>query len=155
MKECTHCGGPNALENRVCDYCGMGFSEDTIPEGSVDPRETAKREAEAMKEALREKNLFEFNLDSSEDQNITINTPFGEKIVINDPVEKASSLMGSLLTGAAAVSSSLSSNRRPPKPPRPQPAAMKSSGCGVLTILASCGMLLFLALLGLWMLAVM
>ncbi len=148
MKECTHCGGPNAPENRICDYCGMGFSADTIPEGSVDPRDTAKQEAEALKEALREKNLFEFNLDSPEDQNLTINTPFGEKIVINDPVEKATSLMGTLLTGAStvagtAVSSSLSNKRRPHKPPRPQHSVKISSGCcGVLLLaLALCIML--------------
>ena len=42
MKECSHCGGPNAPENRICDYCGMGFGEETIPEGSIDPREQAK-----------------------------------------------------------------------------------------------------------------
>ena len=59
MKECTHCGGPNAPENRVCDYCGMGFSEDTIPEGSVDPREQAKLDAEAWKEANREKEIID------------------------------------------------------------------------------------------------
>lgn len=124
MKECTHCGAPNAPENRVCDYCGMGFSEDTIPEGSVDPRETAKEEAEAYAESLKEKKPIEVNLDDTEDQNITINTSSGEKIVINDPVEKASSLVSSLITGAAAVagaavgSSMNNGNRRPPEPPR-------------------------------------
>ena len=125
MKECTHCGAPNAPENRVCDYCGMGFSEDTIPEGSVDPRETAKEEAEAYAESLKEKKPIEVNLDDTEDQNITINTSSGEKIVINDPVEKASSLVSSLITGAAAVAgaavgSSMNNNgnRRPPEPPR-------------------------------------
>ena len=74
MKECTHCGGPNAPENRVCDYCGMGFSEDTIPEGSIDPREQAKLDAEAWKEANREKELVEFNLDDKDDQNVAINS---------------------------------------------------------------------------------
>ena len=64
MKECTHCGGPNAPENRVCDYCGMGFDESTIPEGSIDPREQAKLDAAAWKEANREKDLIEFNLNS-------------------------------------------------------------------------------------------
>ncbi len=141
MKECTHCGGPNAPENRVCDYCGMGFSADTIPEGSVDPRDTAKLENEALKEALKEAKLFEFNLDSPENQNVTINTPFGQKIVINDPVEKASSLMGSLLTGAAgaagsAINNSMNSSRRPPRPPRPQHNVRISTGCGGVLLLA-------------------
>lgn len=102
MKECTHCGGPNAPENRICDYCGMGFDEETIPEGSVDPREQAKLDAEAMREAMREKDLVEFNLDKSTGQNVTINTPSGKKIVINDPVEKAAALAGTVLTGSAA-----------------------------------------------------
>ena len=78
MKECTHCGGPNAPENRVCDYCGMGFSEDTIPEGSTDPREQARLDAEAWKEANREKDLIEFNLSGRDDQNVAINLPDGQ-----------------------------------------------------------------------------
>ncbi len=102
MKECTHCGGPNAPENRICDYCGMGFGEDTIPEGSIDPREQAKLDAEAWKEANREKELVEFNLDSKNDQNVAINLPNGQTIRINDPVEKAAALAGTVLTGSAA-----------------------------------------------------
>ena len=102
MKECTHCGGPNAPENRVCDYCGMGFGEDTIPEGSVDPREQARLDAEAWKEANREKDLVEFNLNSKDDQNVAINLPNGQTIRINDPIEKAAALAGTVLTGSAA-----------------------------------------------------
>lgn len=102
MKECTHCGGPNAPENRICDYCGMGFSEDTIPEGSIDPREQAKLDAEAWKEANRQKDLVEFNLDSKDDQNVAINLPNGQTIRINDPVEKAAALAGTVLSGSAA-----------------------------------------------------
>ena len=150
MKECTHCGGPNAPENRVCDYCGMGFSEDTIPEGSVDPREQAKLDAEAWKEANREKELVEFNLDSTKDQNVAINLPNGQTIRINDPIEKAAALAGTVLTGSAAatlkkvgwaaadvIASNLDgddprfgpgSNRRP-QSKRPQQPAKSSGGC--------------------------
>ncbi len=104
MKECTHCGGPNAPENRVCDYCGMGFDEDTIPEGSIDPREQAKLDAEAWKEANREKELVELNLDGKDsDQNVAINLPNGQTIRINDPIEKAASIAGTVLTGSAAA----------------------------------------------------
>lgn len=103
MKECTHCGGPNAPENRVCDYCGMGFDEDTIPEGSIDPREQAKLDAEAWKEANREKELVEFNLDGKDDQNVAINLPNGQTIRINDPIEKAAAIAGTVLTGSAAA----------------------------------------------------
>lgn len=102
MKECTHCGGPNAPENRICDYCGMGFDEETIPEGSVDPREQAKLDREAWIEANREKDLVEFNLDSKSDQHVNVNLPNGQTIRINDPVEKAAALAGTLLTGSAA-----------------------------------------------------
>lgn len=104
MKECTHCGGPNPPENRVCDYCGMGFDEDTIPEGSIDPREQAKLDEAAWKEANREKDLVEFNLSGKDDQNVTINMPNGQSIRINDPVEKAAALAGTVLTGTAASS---------------------------------------------------
>ena len=102
MKECTHCGGPNAPENGVCDYCGMGFSEDTIPEGSVDPREQAKLDEAAWREANREKDLVEFSLDSKDDQHVNVNLPGGQTIRINDPVEKAAALAGTLLTGTTA-----------------------------------------------------
>ena len=102
MKECTHCGGPNAPENRVCDYCGMGFPEDTIPEGSVDPREQAKLDEAAWREANREKDLVELSLDSKNDQHVNVNLPNGQTIRINDPVEKAAALAGTLLTGSAA-----------------------------------------------------
>ena len=102
MKECTHCGGPNAPENRICDYCGMGFGEDTIPEGSIDPREQAKLDAEAWKEANREKELVEFSLDSKDNQHVNVNLPNGQTIRINDPVEKAAALAGTVLTGSAA-----------------------------------------------------
>ncbi len=102
MKECIHCGGPNAPENRICDYCGMGFDEETIPEGSVDPREQAKLDREAWIEANREKDLVEFNLDSKSDQHVNVNLPNGQTIRINDPVEKAAALAGTLLTGSAA-----------------------------------------------------
>ena len=150
MKECTHCGGPNAPENRVCDYCGMGFSEDTIPEGSIDPREQAKLDAEAWKEANREKDLVEFNLDGKNDQNVAINLPNGQTIRINDPIEKAAALAGTVLTGSAAatlkkvggaaadvIASNLDgddprfgpgSNRRP-QSKRPQQPAKSSGGC--------------------------
>lgn len=102
MKECTHCGGPNAPENRICDYCGMGFDEETIPEGSIDPREQAKLDREAWIEANREKDVVEFNLDSKNDQHVNVNLPNGQTIRINDPVEKAAALAGTLLTGSAA-----------------------------------------------------
>ena len=102
MKECTHCGGPNAPENRICDYCGMGFDEDTIPEGSIDPREQAKLDREAWIEANREKDLVELNLDSKDDQHVNVNLPNGQTIRINDPVEKAAALAGTILTGSAA-----------------------------------------------------
>lgn len=102
MKECTHCGGPNAPENRVCDYCGMGFDEDSIPAGSIDPREQAKLDREAWIEANREKDLVEFNLNSKDDQHVNVNLPNGQTIRINDPVEKAAALAGTILTGSAA-----------------------------------------------------
>ena len=102
MKECTHCGGPNAPENRICDYCGMGFDQETIPEGSIDPREQAKIDKAAWIEANREKDLVEFNLDSKDNQHINVNLPGGQKIRINDPVEKAAALAGTVLTGSAA-----------------------------------------------------
>ncbi len=102
MKECTHCGGPNAPENRICDYCGMGFGEETIPEGSVDPREQAKLDREAWIEANREKEVVEFNLNSKDDQHVNVNLPNGQVIRINDPVEKAAALAGTILTGSAA-----------------------------------------------------
>ena len=102
MKECTHCGGPNAPENRICDYCGMGFGEETIPEGSIDPREQEKIDREAWIEANREKEVIEFNLDSKDDQHMNVNLPNGQTIRINDPVEKAAALAGTILTGSAA-----------------------------------------------------
>ena len=102
MKECTHCGGPNAPENRICDYCGMGFGEETIPEGSVDPREQAKIDRAAWIEANREKDVVEFNLDSKDDQHVNVNLPNGQTIRINDPVEKAAAIAGTILTGSAA-----------------------------------------------------
>ena len=150
MKECTHCGGPNAPENRVCDYCGMGFSEDTIPEGSIDPREQAKLDAEAWKEANREKELVEFNLDGKDDQNVAINLPNGQTIRINDPIEKATALAGTVLTGSAAatlkkvggvaadvISSGLDGDdprfgpgpSKKPQAKKPQQTAKKSGGC--------------------------
>ena len=128
----------------------MGFSEDTIPEGSVDPREQAKLDAEAWKEANREKELVEFNLDSTKDQNVAINLPNGQTIRINDPIEKAAALAGTVLTGSAAatlkkvggaaadvIASNLDgddprfgpgSNRRP-QSKRPQKPAKSSGGC--------------------------
>ena len=102
MKECTHCGGPNAPENRICDYCGMGFDEETIPEGSIDPREQAKLDEAAWKEANREKELVEFNIDGTNNQNVTINMPNGQSIRINDPIEKAATVAGAVLTGSTA-----------------------------------------------------
>jgi len=102
MKECTHCGGPNAPENRICDYCGMGFAEDTIPEGSIDPREQAKIDKAAWIEANRQKDLVEFNLDSKDDQHVNVNLPGGQTIRINDPVEKAAAIAGTVLSGSAA-----------------------------------------------------
>lgn len=102
MKECTHCGGPNAPENRICDYCGMGFGEETIPEGSIDPREQAKLDKEAWIEANREKDVVEFNLNSKDDQHVNVNLPNGQTIRINDPVEKAAALAGTILSGSAA-----------------------------------------------------
>ena len=146
MKECTHCGGPNAPENRVCDYCGMGFSEDTIPEGSIDPREQAKLDAEAWKDANREKDLVELNLSGKDDQNVAINLPNGQTIRINDPIEKAAALAGTVLTGSAAsvlkkagsgaakvISAGLEPDDPrfgPGKPSSGQkPAAKKSGGC--------------------------
>ena len=102
MKECTHCGGPNAPENRICDYCGMGFGEETIPEGSIDPREQAKLDKEACIEANREKDVVEFNLNSKDDQHVNVNLPNGQTIRINDPVEKAAALAGTILSGSAA-----------------------------------------------------
>ena len=103
MKECIHCGGPNAPENRVCDYCGMAFDAETIPEGSIDPREQAKLDEEAWMEGMREKQLVELNLDKTTDQNVTINTPGGQKIVINDPIEKAAAVAGTVLSGSAGM----------------------------------------------------
>ena len=102
MKECNHCGGPNAPENRICDYCGMGFGEETIPEGSIDPREQAKIDKEAWIEANREKDVVEFKLDSKDDQHVNVNLPNGQVIRINDPVEKAAAVAGTILTGAAS-----------------------------------------------------
>lgn len=150
MKECTHCGGPNAPENRVCDYCGMGFSEDTIPEGSIDPREQAKLDAEAWKEANREKDLIEFNLNSKNDQNVAINLPNGQTVRINDPIEKAAAIAGAALTGSAAsalkkvggaaadvIASNLDGDDprfgpgsvRKPQSQKSRPSAKKSGGC--------------------------
>ena len=166
MKECTHCGGPNAPENRVCDYCGMGFGEDTIPEGSIDPREQAKLYAEAWKEANREKDLVELNLNSKDDQNVAINLPSGQTIRINDPIEKATAIAGTVLTGSAAatlqkvgglaadvISSNLDGDDprfgpgsdKKPQAKKPQQPAKKSGGCmsfgcmlpAVLTVLAA------------------
>ena len=102
MKECSHCGGPNPPENRICDYCGMGFGEETIPEGSIDPREQAKIDREAWIEANREKDVVEFNLNSKDDQHVNVNLPNGQTIRINDPVEKAAAIAGTLLTGSAS-----------------------------------------------------
>ena len=147
MKECTHCGGPNAPENRICDYCGMGFSEDTIPEGSIDPREKAELDEAAWKEAHREKELVEFNLNSKDDQHVNVNLPGGQTIRINDPVEKAAALAGTILTGSAASAlrkaGSSAAKRMPslepddprfgPGPSKPSsmrsPAGSKNSGC--------------------------
>lgn len=148
MKECTHCGGPNAPENRICDYCGMGFGEDTIPEGSVDPREQAKLDEAAWMEANREKDLVELSLDGKDDQHIDVNLPSGQTIRINDPVEKAAALAGTILTGSAAstlkkvggsagkvIADALGPDDprfgpgpSKPKPGKPQQKA-KSSGC--------------------------
>ena len=146
MKECTHCGGPNAPENRVCDYCGMGFDEDTIPEGSIDPREQARLDEEAWKEAHREKELVEFNLGGKDDQNVMINMPNGQSIRINDPIEKAATVAGVLLTGTAgsALKKIGSAAKRlpglepddprfgggsSPKRPSQRPSSKKSRGC--------------------------
>ena len=145
MKECTHCGGPNPPENRICDYCGMGFGEDTIPEGSVDPREQAKIDKAAWIEANRKKDAVEFRLDSKDDQHVNVNLPNGQTIRINDPVEKAAAVAGTLLSGAASstlrkVSSgalklpniSLDDDPRfgPGKIPVKKPSSVKkSSGC--------------------------
>ena len=150
MKECTHCGGPNAPENRVCDYCGMGFAEDTIPEGSIDPREQAKIDRAAWIEANREKDVVEFNLNSKDDQHVNVNLPNGQTIRINDPVEKAAAIAGTLLSGSAAstlkkVSSGgiripglegddprFNPNARPV--PRPSNSGKKSAGCLTLVL---------------------
>lgn len=147
MKECTHCGGPNAPENRVCDYCGMGFGEDTIPEGSIDPREQAKLDREAWIEANREKDVVEFKLDSKDDQHVNVNLPGGQTIRINDPVEKAAAVAGTVLSGAAASTlkkvtsgnidlSNLGLGDDPRFNPgggssvkKPLPSKQKSSGC--------------------------
>lgn len=167
MKECTHCGGPNAPENRVCDYCGMGFDESTIPEGSIDPREQAKLDREAWIEANREKDLVELNLSSKDDQNVTINMPNGQSIRINDPVEKAAALAGTVLSGSAASAMKKISSGKiklpslepddprfgpggsaPSKSPKPS-AAKKSSGClgcvipAVVVGLLLCAVLIF------------
>ena len=128
----------------------MGFSEDTIPEGSIDPREQAKLDAEAWKEANREKELVEFNLDGKDDQNLAINLPGGQTIRINDPIEKATALAGTVLTGSAAatlkkvggvaadvISSNLDGDdprfgpgsSKKPQAKKPQQAAKKSGGC--------------------------
>ncbi len=172
MKECLHCGGPNAPENRICDYCGMGFSEDTIPEGSIDPREQAKLEEEAWKEANREKDLVEFNLDGKNDQNVAINLPNGQTIRINDPIEKATALAGTVLTGSAAtvlkkagegaakvISSGLEpddprfgpGSRKPSSASKPSPK--KSGGClglgcliPVIIAILAAGAVIFMAL---------
>ena len=148
MKECTHCGGPNAPENRICDYCGMGFDEDSIPEGSIDPREQEKLDRETWIEANREKDLVELKLDSKDDQHVNVNLPNGQTIRINDPVEKAAALAGTILTGSAAsalkkVSSGgfrlpelepddprFGPGRRPHKPA----PSKKSAGCFILIL---------------------
>ena len=169
MKECTHCGGPNAPENRVCDYCGMGFSEDTIPEGSIDPREQAKLDAEAWKEANREKELVEFNLDGKDDQNVAINLPNGQTIRINDPIEKATALAGTVLTGSAAatlkkvggvaadvISSGLDGDdprfgpgpSKKPQAKKPQQTAKKSGGCLGLGCLLPAALTVLAAVIG-------
>lgn len=145
MKECTHCGGPNAPENRICDYCGMGFDEDSIPEGSIDPREQAKLDREAWIEANRRKEVVEFNLDSKDDQHVNINLPGGQTVRINDPLEKAAALAGTVLTGSAAStlkkigSGRISIPGLEPDDPRfnpgripsrrPAPSKKKSAGC--------------------------
>ena len=163
MKECTHCGGPNAPENRICDYCGMGFGEDTIPEGSIDPREQAKLDAAAWKEANREKELIELNLDSREDQNVAINLPNGQTIRINDPIEKAAALAGTVLTGSAAsnlkkagggagklIAAALDADdpRFGPGPGKPRPSPKKSAGClGMGCLLPAAVMILAVCLL--------
>ena len=163
MKECTHCGGPNAPENRICDYCGMGFGEDTIPEGSIDPREQAKIDRAAWIEANREKDMVEFNLNSKDDQHVNVNLPNGQTIRINDPVEKAAAIAGTLLSGSAAstlkkVSSGgfkipglegddprFNPNARPI--PKPSGSGKKSSGCLTLVlvviVLVVLGILIF------------
>lgn len=128
----------------------MGFSEDTIPEGSIDPREQAKLDAEVWKEANREKELVEFNLDSKNDQNVAINLPNGQTIRINDPIEKAASLAGTVLTGSAAatlkkvggaaadvISSNLDADdprfgpgsSKKPQAKKPQQKKQQSGGC--------------------------
>ncbi len=124
----------------------MGFPEDTIPEGSIDPREQAKLDAEAWKEANREKDLVEFNLSGKDDQNVEINLPNGETIRINDPIEKAAALAGTVLTGSAAsvlkkagssAAKALSEGLDPDDPrfgpgsssSDRKPAAKKSGGC--------------------------
>ena len=163
MKECTHCGGPNAPENRICDYCGMGFGEDTITEGSIDPREQAKIDRAAWIEANREKDVVEFNLNSKDDQHVNVNLPNGQTIRINDPVEKAAAIAGTLLSGSAAstlkkVSSGgfkipglepddprFNPNARPI--PKPSGSGKKSSGCLTLVlvviVLVVLGILIF------------
>lgn len=148
MKECTHCGGPNAPENRICDYCGMGFDEDSIPEGSIDPREKERLEREAWIEANREKDIVELKLDSKDDQHVNVNLPNGQTIRINDPVEKAAALAGTILTGSAASalkkvsSGSIKIPGFEPDDPRFGPSrshhrptpSKKSSGCFVLML---------------------
>ena len=144
MKECTHCGGPNAPENRVCDYCGMGFDQETIPEGSIDPREQAKIDRAAWIEANRQKDVVEFKMDSKDDQHVNVNLPNGQTIRIDDPMEKASALAGTVLTGAAAAAKMASSGGvnlpnlgleddprfGPGKPSHKKPGpAKKSSSC--------------------------
>ena len=124
----------------------MGFSEDTIPEGSIDPREQARLDAEAWKEANREKDLIEFNLSGRDNQNVAINLPDGQTIRINDPIEKAAALAGTVLTGSAASvlkkagsgAKKVFSSGLEPDDPRfgpgkpsavQKPAAKKSGGC--------------------------
>ncbi len=126
----------------------MGFDENTIPEGSIDPREQAKLDEEAWKEANREKELVEFNLDSKNDQNVAINLPNGQTIRINDPIEKAAAVAGTMLSGSAVsvlkkvgstaadvISSNLDDDdpRFGPGSGKPssarRPAAKKSAGC--------------------------
>lgn len=91
MKTCKHCGGPNSPRNSICDYCGLAFDPDTIPELTAEEKAARKMKADA--EAYKNKPLIEFE-SADGTPTLTVNPENGRPISIDDPIGTAVSVAG-------------------------------------------------------------